>query len=345
MYKRNILIMGIASALFSGCGGEGSTAIIPTAETTTETITEITEITEITTEITETTTEIIEIIEIAEIVETTIETTSDTTFADLTYGQQYKFDAVSQSGSFTMEGDNITSSTLYPQSTTSSHFTYGSDNDGTTNYVQIQDTDTGVDFSFADAANFIELGEGVRVLYAGNETGTKSMVFIDLSFLDFEYQTFGIWDQETSANAGHLGLLSIGVTTPESSIPTSGTATYNGAALGYKSSTNGEMSVIASELDAIADFSNRSLSLQTFNTTIMSLYGELDSIDDNISGTLSYASGSGTFSGNVSTDSGYTGLATGKFYGPNANEIGGVMSVKGSNDLAVIAMGFGATQQ
>ena len=297
MYKRNILIMGIAAAFLSGCGGSGSTAIVPT---------------------------------------------SDTTFADLTYGQQYKFDAVSQSGSFTMEGDNITSSTLYPQSTTSSHFTYGTDNDGNPNYVQIQDTDTGVDFSFTDLADFDE-DEGV--LYAGNDTGTKSMVFMDPSFLDFEYQTFGVWAQETSANAGHLGLLSIGVTTPESSIPTSGKATYNGAALGYKSSTNGEMSVIASELDAIADFSNRSLSLQTFNTTIISLYGELDSIDDNISGTLSYASGSGTFSGNVSTDSGYTGLATGKFYGPNANEIGGVMSVKGSNDLAVIAMGFGATQQ
>jgi hypothetical protein len=75
----------------------------------------------------------------------------------------------------------------------------------------------------------------------------------------------------------------------------------------------------------------------------MSLYGELDSIDDNISGTLSYASGSGIFSGDVSTSLGPTGTATGRFYGPNANEIGGVISVQ--DNLAVIAMGFGATQQ
>jgi hypothetical protein len=63
----------------------------------------------------------------------------------------------------------------------------------------------------------------------------------------------------------------------------------------------------------------------------------------NLSGTLSYLAGSNQFSGTVNTTS-MSGIATGKFYGPSAQEIGGTFSVSngtvGSGGSAYIG-GFG----
>jgi hypothetical protein len=50
----------------------------------------------------------------------------------------------------------------------------------------------------------------------------------------------------------------------------------------------------------------------------------------NMSGTLSYVSGSNQFSGAITTTNGMTGSAKGRFYGPSAQEIGGTFSVTGS---------------
>jgi hypothetical protein len=57
---------------------------------------------------------------------------------------------------------------------------------------------------------------------------------------------------------------------------------------------------------------------------------------------LSYASGSGVFSGAVSNNSGHNGSAIGKFYGPNAEEIGGVISTQGGTAISAATLGFGA---
>jgi len=43
-----------------------------------------------------------------------------------------------------------------------------------------------------------------------------------------------------------------------------------------------------------------------------------------MSGTLSYLANSNTFTGTVTDNGGRTGSATGRFYGPTANEVGGV---------------------
>jgi hypothetical protein len=40
--------------------------------------------------------------------------------------------------------------------------------------------------------------------------------------------------------------------------------------------------------------------------------------------TLTYAGTTNSFSGNLTTASGLTGNSTGQFYGPNAEELGGV---------------------
>jgi hypothetical protein len=71
-------------------------------------------------------------------------------------------------------------------------------------------------------------------------------------------------------------------------------------------------------------------------------FGEQPAPQHNITGTLSYASGSGVFSGAVSNNSGHNGSAIGKFYGPNAEEIGGVISTQGGTAISAATLGFGA---
>ena len=49
-----------------------------------------------------------------------------------------------------------------------------------------------------------------------------------------------------------------------------------------------------------------------------------------MTGSLSYAANSNSFKGIVATTGGLTGTSTGQFYGPNAEELGGVFSLKGT---------------
>ena len=308
MYKRNILIAGVTMALLSGCGGSGSTEIVNEYDT------------DYTNEI--------DIL------------TPDSTFADLTYGQQYEFDAVSQSFAYTQNADetHITSLISYPHSTDSTEITYGSDDNGLANYVKVEDHQTGVEFTISGASNFKNDLDGV-VIVAENSSSNERLLFLNPTETIFEYQTFGTWNKEILGTSdGHGGVTSVGITTPVSGIPTSGTATYNGIALGYTTADDGEFGVAVAELIAAADFQNRSLAISTTNT----ITGDVSAPEYDMTGTLSYTSGSGVFSGNVLTNSGNTGLATGKFYGPNAEEIGGVISIQGDAILSAAALGFGA---
>ena len=61
-----------------------------------------------------------------------------------------------------------------------------------------------------------------------------------------------------------------------------------------------------------------------------------------MAGTLNYAAGSNAFSGNVSA-TGLTGSSSGQFYGPNAEELGGVFSLEGAGVETYIG-GYGAKQ-
>ena len=297
MYKANIAIIGVTAILLSGCGGSGSTAIVPT---------------------------------------------SDMTFADLTYGQQYEFDAVSQSFSYTQNSawTHLTSLNPYSHSTTSTEFTFGTDSNGNIDYARVEDNQTGVDFAISGTDKFTNVSDTEGV-FLDAETETEYLLIANLSETIFEYQTFGVWSKAVSGSSEHGGVMSTGISTPVSGIPTSGTATYNGVALGFITDDDGKIGGVTGEFTAVAEFSNRSLAMSTTNTIIAFPSEEaIDGLD--MTGTLSYTSGSGVFSGNVLTDNGFTGSATGRFYGPNAEEIGGVILIQGPNNLAAAALGFGA---
>ena len=84
-------------------------------------------------------------------------------------------------------------------------------------------------------------------------------------------------------------------------------------------------------MSAVTDFAARSIAFSTTGTTqTPDLINSSTNSNLNMSGTLTYASGSNQFTGSVATTGGMTGSATGRFYGPSATEIGGTFAVTGA---------------
>ncbi|MBP7713063.1 MAG: transferrin-binding protein-like solute binding protein [Gammaproteobacteria bacterium] len=133
------------------------------------------------------------------------------------------------------------------------------------------------------------------------------------------------------------GTFSLGALTPVSSIPTLGTATYLGATLGHYVDPAGTENLAFADVTATVDFGARSIGFNTTNTHQTAGLATISANDNlNLSGTLTYAPGVNQFSGPVTTVGGgvgnapMTGTATGSFYGPAAEEIGGGFSARGA---------------
>ena len=156
----------------------------------------------------------------------------------------------------------------------------------------------------------------------------------------FEYQTFGTWVTGGGTGSGTYGFMSVGSQTSGSSVPTTGTATYAGVTGGRYSDSNGADYFTSSAMSATADFAARGLTFSTSGTAVTrDLLATSSAKNLNLSGSLTYSAGSALFSGNVSTTgvgtggSALAGTATGRFYGPTAQEIGGTFAVQSGNEF------------
>jgi hypothetical protein len=139
-----------------------------------------------------------------------------------------------------------------------------------------------------------------------------------------QYTTYGEWFNEVGSSGtvpGVIGMLVVGQETAPGNIPTSGTATYLGATGGYYAD-GGTIGNYVSQFKADADFAARKLAVSTSG---MQVDGVLTP-QLNYTGSLIYSAGSNQFSGPLSTvtPGAGSGTATGKFFGPAAQEIGGV---------------------
>lgn len=174
-----------------------------------------------------------------------------------------------------------------------------------------------------------------------NKSETTIGVFTNPTYYGFEYQTYGAWgsygNATTSANA-----ISVGSATPVTGLPATGSYTFTGGASGYYTDSNKLAYVTNANMTATASFDSRTVNLTTTGTYISgSPTGSVVPAPNlNLAGTLAIASGSNQVSGTVSTVSGMSGNANGKFYGPNANEVGGTYAVSGSG-LGSFVGGFG----
>ncbi len=170
-------------------------------------------------------------------------------------------------------------------------------------------------------------------------------IFFDADFTGWDYQSLGIWRTGVNTGQGHAGATSAGLITAGNSIPTSGSALYQGASLGNYVSSDGTDYVAVSGISATADFSNRAISISSMNSSLVNANtgAELSSPGLDFSGTLSFDAGSNMAAGQLRTDSGFVGNANSRFYGPNAEELGGVFDFRGQG-LETYSGAFGASR-
>ena len=163
--------------------------------------------------------------------------------------------------------------------------------------------------------------------------------------LGFDYQTFGVWVTGAGTGTGTYGAASFGAATPASSVPTSGTATYTGVTGGRYSASDGTYYFTSSALTSNVDFAARTVSFATSSTNqsanlTTGSFAANSAL--NLTGTLTYSAGSNQFTGAVANSgSTLSGTATGRFYGPAAQEIGGTFGLTGAG-LSAYGGGFGA---
>jgi hypothetical protein len=171
------------------------------------------------------------------------------------------------------------------------------------------------------------------------ENATHLASVVDPAFHEWNYQSFGVWFRfpDTTLDAGAT---SFGAASPVSALPMS-TGTFTGHASGFYFDGQGNISSTDAHMRAIANFGTQSIDFSTDGTRINGINGE-PKPELNLSGTLNYAEGGiNQFSGNVTTQgAGLSGNASGKFYGPNAEEIGGVYGLTGSGGQRMLG-GFG----
>ena len=169
---------------------------------------------------------------------------------------------------------------------------------------------------------------------AGSLASGNAAILANPINLKWDYQTFGIWEtaSTTDGSSRTFGAMSVG-NDAGTAIPGSGTATFTGYATGSYVNAAGTGTTAFADLTVGVNFGTRILDFSTTNTQTSSNWdtsaptftpnGGLD-----LTGKLTYAAGTNSFTGSVSSVGGLTGDSTGQFYGPKAEELGGVFFLK-----------------
>jgi hypothetical protein len=270
-----------------------------------------------------------------------------TSFSAVQFGQPVQATGMSQTVSATtnpvLGSLNVTSTTVNPVDTASSgaQLTYGVPPPITA-------------FSFSTPQSSIAFS-GINVQCTlgtgacrGSNFTTMAVVVNPLDppnpTLAWNYQSFGYWLVTPSVSTALAGAISFGNVTPVTGIPKSGpAATYNGLSSGTYVDPSGAVFEHAAQMTSTVNFNARSVAFSTTGTTIspLNVASPVSAFALNLSGTLTYGAGSNQFSGPVTTPGGtvnsvvtpaMTGTATGRFYGPTAQEIGGVFSLKATTN-------------
>ena len=152
----------------------------------------------------------------------------------------------------------------------------------------------------------------------------------------WDYQTFGVWTTGGGTGNGTAGVASVGAETSGSAIPVSGTGSFTGFSGGRYVDSTGADFYVGSNMTATTNFGTRSIAFATTgSSTSADLSTSTSNPNLNTSGTLTYSAGVNQFTGALTSVGGgvsnaaMTGNATGKFYGPTAQEIGGTFAVSG----------------
>lgn len=171
-----------------------------------------------------------------------------------------------------------------------------------------------------------------------------SAKFANSGSMNLDHMTFGTWydiDRESPiASAGHYG-----AATPKAAVPSSGTASYRGKGFGIANhdgihnETNFDVAVTTSDFSAISVQSSnttwREGGVKKLNDGTRQIVHDASALDFSGTGQID---GSG-FNANLTSSAAGTGTATGSFYGPNAEEVGGSFAISGSGSTHIGAFG------
>lgn len=175
--------------------------------------------------------------------------------------------------------------------------------------------------------------------FPGTPGDDNLLTVIDPGVDGYEYQLFGVWVEGFFSDSGTLGAITTGAGTPASNVPRSGNAVYSGDSVGWAALASGESGTVEADVTlTTADFQ------QFLFETENSLFGPTSGgpnqsrTDLDLTGTLDI--GGAGFSGAVASTA-TSGTAQGRFYGPGAEEAGGLFATDGPGG-AFYSGAFGA---
>jgi hypothetical protein len=219
--------------------------------------------------------------------------------------------------------------------------TLSTDANGNISQVRFNIPTPGTTFSQSYSASQIAqaptltLANLTTVLAAVNATsGVNGFVGGGATLSGLSYSTYGLWAQNNGAS-GLFGAIDAGIQTAASSMPRSGSATYNGQTIGAAASGSAAYA-LTGNVNLAANFANN-----TINTTISGI--QLENTATHAVSSVMNVSGTGAISGNhyAGTLAGGTlsGNSVGSFYGPAAQETAGAWRVSGGGLTAIGSYG------
>ena len=202
-----------------------------------------------------------------------------------------------------------------------------------------------------DGAEFADLALSPGK-FVGATSSTSVAIMAKAIELDWEYQTFGVWQTGLNTTSQTFGAMSVG-NSAGTAIPGSGTATFTGHVAGTYVNPNGLGYTALGTLNVVANFAGNSLAFTGTTNTLhpnqitTPVVPNIDFL--NFTGTANYNPSINSFTVPLTTTGNYNntgtlaGSTTGQFYGPNAEELGGVFFLKGSGS-ETYAGAYGAKQ-
>ena len=218
-----------------------------------------------------------------------------------------------------------------------------------TSEIDISALGTTISQIAANGDNMGTLLGSTGVIYSGTANGQNYILSFNRASISptWDYQNFGVWVTGAGTGSGTVGAMTAGAATAGASVPTVGTFTFTGLTGGRYADAAGNGFFAASNMSATTNFATRSISFATTGSVTTPDFITITANNNlNMTGTLTYVAGSNQFTGAVTSAGGgvgnaaMTGTASGKFYGPAAQEIGGTFALTGGGVSGYLG-GFG----
>ena len=152
--------------------------------------------------------------------------------------------------------------------------------------------------------------------------------------------SYGLWLHTDSTNNAQVGSFAFGNLTPAASVPATGSATFNGFAIGTASTLNGgSLYAVQGNAQIIANFVTQNVTTNLTNLTVQNEpYAPAATIASlpNLSGTSAMTGNS--YAGPIAGGA-LSGTINGNFYGPAAQETAGVWQASGGGNQWVGSFG------